>query len=152
MPTVLKDVLIAAGEIDKYFESAPVHLWRAHRTRERGALFGLVEADSVLSNGRLRSADITIEFVNGVKWVRCGPAPRGLSTFDAPKTFSGTSWDYYKIPKGTVLPLGLAIVKDKYNSRLGATHYTIAPAWDMRLNDFKKLLNRLASAIKRDVG
>jgi len=84
--------------------------------------------------------------------VPCGPAPQGLSTFDAPKTFSGTSWYYYKIPKGTVLPLGLAIVKDKYNSRLGATHYTIAPAWDMRLNDFKKLLNRLASAIKRDVG
>jgi hypothetical protein len=48
-----------------------------------------------------------------------------------------------------VLPNGLAIVKDNFNPRLGATHYTIAPAHDMPLEQFKMLLNQLAmNAIK----
>lgn len=57
--------------------------------------------------------------------------------------------EYYKIPRGTVLPPGLAIVKDKFNSRVCATHYTIAPAYDMPLSRFKALLDLLATRVVR---
>jgi hypothetical protein len=151
MQTVLRDVLIAAGQIDKYYESAPANLWRAKRKSDKGALFGLADSDKVLSNGKVRSADITIEIRHGVKWVSCKEFPRGISTFDAPNTFRGLSWDYYKIPKGTQLPHGLAIVKDNYNSRMMATHYTVAPAFDMPLSQFRGLLDKLALLVRREV-
>ncbi len=130
MTEVLKDILISTGDIDRYYEKPPVNLWRAKRVSDRGTLFGLVEKDKVLSNGQPRPADITIFSKAGVSWVSCRPSPRGISTFDKPNTFKGSSWEYYKIPKGTVLPSGLAIVKDKLSTRLGATHYTVAPAYE----------------------
>ena len=149
MTEILKDILISAGDIDRYYESAPVNLWRAKRITDRGALFGLVERDKILSNGQLRTADITISVKDGVEWVSCKPSPRGISAFDKPNTFKGSSWEYYKIPSGTVLPAGLAIVKDKFNARMGATHYTIAPAYDMPLSRFKALLDLLATRVVR---
>lgn len=130
--------------MDRYYEAAPVNLWRARRTRPAGTVFGLVEADNILSNGQVRPADVTIVEQGGVKWVRCRPSPRGISTFDAPNTFKGDSWEYYRIPRGTQLPIGLAIVRDRYNPRMNATHFTIAPAHDMPLDQFKRLLDQLA--------
>lgn len=150
MTEILKDILISAGDIDRYFEQSPVNLWRARRTTDKGSLFGLVEDDKVLSNGQLRPADIKISEKDGVKWVSCRPSPRGISTFDKPNTFKGNSWEYYKIPEGTTLPSGLALVKDKFNSRLSATHYTIAPAHDMPLSLFRSLLNDLATILVRE--
>ncbi len=150
MTEILKDILISAGEIDRYYEESPVNLWRAKRIRDTGSLFGLVEKEKILSNGQVRPADITIVVKNGIKWVSCKPTPRGISTFDQPNTFKGSSWEYYKVPHGTVLPAGLAIVKDKFNHRIGATHYTIAPAYDMPLTSFKKLLDQLALLVVRD--
>jgi len=150
MIEVLRDILIAAGDLDRYYEAAPVNLWRARRTRPAGTTFGLVESETILSNGKVREADITIEVRAGVKWVLCGPSPRGISTFDAPSLFKGPSWEYYRIPKGTKLPNGLAIVKDRFNSRLNATHYTIAPAYDMQLDQFKTLLDQLALLLVRE--
>jgi hypothetical protein len=138
MTEILKDILISAGDIDRYFEQSPVNLWRAKRTTDKGSLFGLVEEDKVFSEK------------NGVKWVSCRPSPRGISTFDKPNTFKGNSWEYYKIPEGTTLPSGLAIVKDKFNSRISATHYTIAPAYDMPLSLFRSLLNDLAANVVRE--
>lgn len=44
-----------------------------------------------------------------------------------------------------LLPDGLAIVRDNYNPRFDATHYTIAPAFDMPLERFRALLRLLAS-------
>ncbi|WP_445936756.1 Tse2 family ADP-ribosyltransferase toxin [Pseudoalteromonas sp. N1230-9] len=52
---------------------------------------------------------------------------------------------------GTPLPKGLAIIKDNYNSRLGAYHYTIAPAYNMPLTVFKLLLNQLAKSVVKEV-
>lgn len=147
---ILKDILITAGNIDKYYENSPVNLWRAKRVNDSGSLFGLVEEDKVLSNGKVRPADITIRQKGGEYWVSCRPSPRGISTFDKPNVFKGNSWEYYKIPQGTQLPAGLAIVKDSFNSRMGSTHYTLAPAYDMPLAQFKRLLNQLATLIKRD--
>jgi len=71
-----------------------------------------------MSNGRARRPDITIE--GG--WVRVRNAPRGISTFDRLGVPSGKDWVYYRIPQGTALPPGLAIVKDSYNDQMRATH------------------------------
>ena len=147
MSESLKVILIEAGKIDQYYEETPVNLWRAQRIGDAGSIFSLVEEEIVRSNGNIRPTDITIEDQNGEKWVRCKPSPRGISTFDKSDVFKGKSWGYYKIPVGTILPVGLAIVRDNYNTRLDATHYSIAPASDMPLAKFKALLDQLARLV-----
>lgn len=147
MSDTLKIILIDAGKIDQYYEETPVNLWRAQRISDTGSIFSLVEKEIVRSNGNIRPTDITIEDQGGEKWVRCKPSPRGISTFDKPDVFKGKSWGYYIIPAGTILPIGLAIVRDNYNARLGATHYSIAPASDMPLENFKALLDQLARLV-----
>lgn len=62
----------------------------------------------------------------------------------------GAGWLYYKIPQGTVLPRGLAVVKDAYNEQMQATHYTIAPAHEMPVVLFKLLLDQLAANALRE--
>jgi hypothetical protein len=73
--------------------------------------------------------------------------PRGLSTFDKPGLPPGRDWRHLKIPAGTKLPDGLTIVKDELNERWGTTHYTIAPATDMPLSQFKALLAQLGQLL-----
>jgi len=149
---VLRDVLIQAGQIDKYFDGhAPVTLWRAKRKDAPGEVFDVVEKPLYRPGGIPRPADIRVEQrKDGTKWVRVEYFPRGVSTFDAPHTFKGSSWEYYRIEAGTELPDGLAIVKDGYNRTYGANHYTIAPAWDMPLDHFKSLLRQLATKLIRE--
>ena len=101
----------------------------------------------MLSNGKPRPADIAIELRNGVEWVCVANRPRGVSTFDRAGVPRGQDWDYVKIPKGTVLPDGLAIVNDGYRESYDATHYTIAPATDMPLGQFRSLLLHLAQVV-----
>jgi len=141
----LEDVLIEAGEIDKFFgDKAPVNLWRARNLSKKGTgLFDLVEEEQI-RNGNVRPPDVTIE--NGIVLVK--NRPRGVSTFDKPDVFPRGKWEYYKIPRDMKLPDGLVIVKDKYNKQLGATHYTIAPKHDMPIELFRSLLNQLAIQIQ----
>lgn len=147
----LKDVLIGAGEIDKYFDGkVPVNLWRAKNLGAKESTFGMVEQKIIRNNGKVRPADITIYKKAGVDWVSVEQRPRGISTFDKPNVFTRGRWDYYKIPAGTDIPNGLAIVEDGLNIALGAKHYTIAPAFDMPLNQFKNLLNVLAQVLVRE--
>jgi hypothetical protein len=40
--------------------------------------------------------------------------------------------------------------KDYFNRTYGAWHYTIAPAWDMRLDSFKELLKQLAEKLVKE--
>jgi hypothetical protein len=127
---VLKDILIQAGQINDYYEGrVPLDLWQALNRRKPSGLFDLVEDPFVLSSGRPRPADIQIVSRAGIKWASVSQRPRGVSAFDKPGVPSGKDWIYYRILAGTVLPLGLAIVRDEYNSRFGATHYTITPAY-----------------------
>ncbi len=141
---LLKDILIELGSIERYFGNhVPVNLWRAKKIGVPiQELFALVEEEVVRSRGAPRQPDITIES----NWVRVRNQPRGISTFDRPDTFKG-KWEYFKIPVGTVLPEGLAIVKDNYNKAFGATHYTIAPDRDMPLALFKHKLSELINFI-----
>jgi hypothetical protein len=149
--TVLKDVLIEKGLIENYFEGqVPINLWRALKRNAGKQVLDFVEQPFMLSNGRPRVADIKIETRHGGKWVCVKDRPRGVSAFDKPGIPSGKGWDYFKIPKGTELPDGLAIVKDQYNSKFEATHYTIAPAYDMPLSQFKSKLNTLALSLIKE--
>lgn len=148
---ILKDVIIAKGQVDNLFEGqVPTNLWRALNRKSGQDVFDFVEQPMVLSNGRPRPADIKIELRGGVKWVCVKQRPRGISTFDKPGLPAGKHWEYYKIPKGTVLPEGISIVKDEYNTRFGATHYTIAPSYDMPLAQFKLKLEQLASKLMKE--
>ena len=153
MTTVLKDVLIERGQLDRYFEgTVPVDLWRARKKTGGAAFFQFQEEATILSNGRPRPADIAIETVRGEKWVRVRDRPRGLSTFDRRGVPPGRGWAYLHIPAGTVLPEGLVVVKDEPNTRFGATHYTLAPAYDMPLVAFKSLLSQLLRMLIREAG
>jgi len=150
--TVLRDVLIGRSQFDRYFDGVtPVNLWRAINRTKPGPAFAFVEEAILLSNGRPRPADIAIVSRDGEKWVLVKDRPRGISTFDSPGFPAGRDWQYLLIPKGTNLPYGLAVVKDEFNSRAGATHYTIAPAFDMPLTRFKLLLDQLLQDILRKV-
>ena len=88
---ILKDVLIQAGQIDKYFDGrTPVTLWRAKKKSLPGDAFELVEKPLYKSGGIPRPADIRIEEgKDGRRWVNVEYFPRGISTFDAPRTFKG---------------------------------------------------------------
>ena len=93
--TVLKDVFISAGELERYYDGVvPVNLWRGMNIKKNSALFDLIETPFKLSNGRFRKADITIE--DG--WVKVKHWPRGISTFDKPGVPTGKDWAHYKIP------------------------------------------------------
>ena len=144
--TVLKDVFISMGELDRYFEGVvPVNLWRGLNKKRNSALFDLIEKSYKMSNGRVRKSDLCIED----NWVRVDRWPRGISTFDKPGVPKGRDWVHYKIPEGTQLPNGLAIVRDSYNETFLATHYTIAPAHDMPISEFRSLLKQFAKEIER---
>lgn len=98
-----------------------------------------------MSNGKVRKPDITIE----KGWVKVKHWPRGISTFDKPGVPKGKDWVHYMIPAGTPLPDGLAIVKDSYNETVMATHYTIAPAYDMTIEKFRTLLKQFSLSIQK---
>jgi len=60
--TVLKDILISADELDRFYENAvPINLWRGIHIKNNCALFDLVEEPYILSNGKPRGADFTIK-------------------------------------------------------------------------------------------
>ncbi|XZZ64078.1 hypothetical protein ACJJIF_03280 [Microbulbifer sp. SSSA002] len=93
-------------------------------------------------------ADIKVyKHSNGEKWVSVENRPRGVSTFDKEGVPPGKGWEYYKIPAGTIIPDGLAIVRDGYNKKFDAIHYTIAPAYDMSLRQFKTALAAFAAEL-----
>jgi hypothetical protein len=112
-----------------------------------GELFGFVEREFRLSNGRPRPTDIKIEDRSGVPWVCVADRPRGVSTFNKAGIPSGKDWSYIKIPKGTPIPSGIAIVDDGYRDAYDANHFTIAPAQDMPLGQFRALLIQFAQTI-----
>ena len=150
--TLLKDILFDKGQIHKYYEGVvPVNLWRGLNVRKNMALFELIEDTVILSNGRPRPADINLIGEGANAKINVKESPRGKSTFDKPGIPQGPNWEHYKITAGTKLPDGLAIIKDQYNSRFGAYHYTIAPAYNMPLSLFKILLNQLAKSVVKEV-
>ena len=66
----------------------------------------------------------------------------GISTFNKPVA-GETKW--WLIPSGTQLPPELIIRRD-HTSNDGRTHYSLAPAFDMPLSQYKESLARLHDA------
>ncbi|MCF6259113.1 MAG: hypothetical protein L3J98_02975 [Gammaproteobacteria bacterium] len=81
-----------------------------------------------------------------VQWVK-GGIGGGISLFDDIDTapISGRFW--YKIPKGIQIPSGLGLCDSRKRPNK-ATHYTIFPAVDMPLDNFKVLLRGIAENVK----
>lgn len=51
----LKEVLISAGDIDKYYDDlVPVNLWRAKNLSNKEPIFSMVEHKIVRNNGKVR--------------------------------------------------------------------------------------------------
>lgn len=94
----------------------------------------------LLSNGQVREPDIDTHQKNGTTWVKANGG--GISLFDV-LGVPNKNWVYFRLPAGTVIPMGLVILKDSFNPRHKATHYTICPHWDMPLENFLMLLDQL---------
>ncbi|WP_164887286.1 hypothetical protein [Hahella sp. KA22] len=61
----------------------------------------------------------------------------------------GKNWAYLEIPAGTDIPEGILIVRDDYNERFEATHYSIVPNRAMSVSTFKNLLDELYTNIQK---
>ncbi len=81
-----------------------------------------------------------------VRWVKGGPGG-GISLFDDISTapISGKFW--YRIPIDVEIPGGLGLI-DSRKKKNKATHYTIFPAVDMPLDDFKLLLREISEDVR----
>ncbi len=81
-----------------------------------------------------------------VRWVKGGPGG-GISLFDDILTapISGKFW--YRIPRDVKIPDGLGLC-DSRRKPNKATHYTIFPAVDMPLDNFKLLLRQISENVK----
>jgi hypothetical protein len=85
--------------------------------------------------------DIAIYDHSGTTYVKKDSG--GISTLEKPT--SGFADHWWRIPKGTKIPLGLRISRD-YNPKPGIkpTHYSIRPLSDMPLSRYISLLQELA--------
>jgi hypothetical protein len=74
------------------------------------------------------------------------PDPRGGSTF-SDHQLAPLTGPYHRLPKGTILPAGVAVVADGRDVRSDSpwepTHHTIYPAERMLGTDFVKLFLEL---------
>lgn len=114
-------------------ESVDVDLFRSVRVENfpDGVLRDMEPAPHVLEpdfyardtgNGKVREADVKIDVVNGVEWVRSGG---GTSLFDKPSVFKRPGWLSFELPQGTPIPDSLVIKNTGYNKLFKATHYQI---------------------------
>lgn len=138
------DFFISKRELGKLFDSKfplDINLWRGQKPSEKGQniLYPLLKS-FLLSNGQVREPDIDTYKKNGEVWIKANGG--GVSLFDV-LGVPNKKWSYYRLPAGTVIPVGLVILKDNYNSRHKATHYTICPHWDMPLKNFLILIDQL---------
>ncbi len=148
MSYTIEEILISRKELDRIYKGdVKVYLWRALRKETKGNINPLVpsfeERTVIKKNGvkRTFAKDIDTEEINGVTYV-IPKLGMGTSLFDKPGVF-GSNWEYFEIPKGTLIPSGLIIVKDSFNPRYGATHYTLSPNYKMKKSEFLSLLDDL---------
>ncbi|PUA27005.1 MAG: hypothetical protein B0W54_19420 [Cellvibrio sp. 79] len=162
----MKEILLQTGTVKKFFakidglsriydgeKDLALFLWRASRTDE--PCENPLHPDFVpreIRKGQFRPADVTIENRNGVEYIIPKVTKKssddiwkaqGTSLFDRSNTFKGKNWEYIEIPEGTSIPDGLLIIKDDYNDRMQATHYSIVPDHMMSIKAFKLLLDNL---------
>lgn len=81
-----------------------------------------------------------------VRWVKGGPNG-GISLFDDIETAPITGKFWYRIPIDVEIPGGLGLCDSRKRPNK-ATHYTIFPAVDMPLDNFKLLLRQIAENVR----
>lgn len=115
------------------FTSAPLDLFR---------LGNASGPKLALENIRPRDVNIKPVKFDGGDTVNMVEPVGGLSTFDAinPR-LKGTKW--WRIPKGTVMPDTIRVVKDRTDPGTGITHYSLRPARLMTLLEYAEGLKEL---------
>ena len=139
------EYFIKKRELGELFDSKfplTLHLWRGQKPEEGHCpvLYPLLKS-YLLSNGRTREPDIDTYQKSDTTWIKANG--KGVSLFDV-FGVPNIKWNYYKIPAGTAIPAGLVIVKDKFNSKHKASHYSICPNWDMTLKNYWRIQLRSA--------
>ena len=142
-------------------EQTSVDLYRSCRIEQfpNGVLEGLDPAPGILDpdfypkpleGGGSRAADVQVDKIDGVEWVRSGG---GTSLFDRPGVFTKPGWLSFEIPEGTPIPDSLVVVNTGYNKRFKATHYQIESKAGMMAKEAMQgaLGNFARSAIARSV-
>jgi hypothetical protein len=140
----LEDILVSRGDLERiYSGKSGLHLWRAvHKDNVgRNPLYPDFLPRTI--RGSLRQPDVTIREIGGVEYVEAELA-KGTSLFDKEGTFGFRDFDYFEIPAGTEIPIGLIIIKGEFNARYCATHYSICPNHRMTKVHFVGLLDTLA--------
>ena len=146
------EFFIKKRELGELFDSnfdLDVNLWRGQKPAERGSppLYPILKS-FLLSNGQTRGTDISTYPKNGESWVDSESG--GVSLFDV-LGVPASRWDYYRLPVGINIPVGLVITKDSYNKKYKSTHYSIRPNWDMPLKKFVGLLDELTKELIAEV-
>ena len=128
--------------VEMYVKVVPVNLYR-NGAKNSPQLYKL---RTMPPRTLEQSFDIQIYKNNGIDYVSKNTG--GISTFDREKLGFGGFW--WKIPRGTKVPLGLRISMD-FNPKPSAnpTHYTIRPLFDMPLMQYISLLEELALSAER---
>lgn len=141
----IEDVLISRNQLDRIYKGTTgLRLWRALHKQATVANPLYPDFEPRLVRNTLRPPDVQVRVEGGVENVvsRLGD---GTSLFDREGVFAGDNWTYFEIPAGTEIPVGLIIVKDKFNERFQATHYSISPNFTMPKTQFMALLDALAT-------
>jgi hypothetical protein len=142
----IEDIYLAAGVLGKLFlDKVPVDLFRfvaASALPDRMAFYPVLEPFP-LENGQMRSSDLDRRQIEGT-WYVFPKRRTGLSTFGGPVKFKNPG-QFYRIPKGTCIPGGLAIGEDNMHPVFKCIHYSIMPRFVMAEMHYLFLLRRLAS-------
>jgi hypothetical protein len=140
----LENILVSRGELDSIYDGqSGLNLWRAMHKDSTGKNPLLPDFYPRMVRGSLRRPDIVIKEIGGVEYVEAEVA-KGTSLFNKAGAFGFKNFDYFEIPSGTEIPVGLIIIKGEFNKKYGATHYSICPNFRMRKDLFVSLLDRLA--------
>lgn len=157
----VESFFISISDFDRIYngdKELVLFLWRAFRTDQTAMnpLYPDFERREI-RDGKFRNPDVTIQKINNIKHIiphayRKRPEDlwkvKGTSLFDRNNTFEGKEWAYLEIPARIKIPNGLLIIKDDYNERFKATHYSIVPNRVMSLSTFKNLLDLLYKNIQ----
>lgn len=147
MSDILKQAYIAAGRAQDYFEDRTPNydLWRAQTIEDENNNIFFLQPRLGDDGGPV---DVQTEIINGIRFVKgCyavkGKGHTGISTFDKPVEPTPAHKVKYRIPSGVEIPENLAVTRDNFSGRFGATHHTIAPKNDMTLELFIQSLKGL---------
>jgi Tse2 ADP-ribosyltransferase toxins len=134
------------GELFDSKFSLNVNLYRGNNPNNNSSALYPILKSFLLSDGRIRKADIKTYLKNGVEWINSKYG--GVSLFDV-KGCPVRSWEYYLLAVGAKIPFGLVITKDDFNENFKCYHYSIRANWDMPVSKFCILLDELSKELKK---